>query len=49
MGEKIANKALTSVIIAKRSIKQGSNMTMNQGLEYERDVFYSMLNTKAAK
>lgn len=22
---------------------------MNQGLEYEKDVFYSLLNTKAAK
>lgn len=24
-------------------------MTMNQGLEFEKDVFYSLLNTKAAK
>lgn len=24
-------------------------MTMNQGLQYEKDVFYSLLNTKAAK
>jgi len=24
-------------------------MTMNQGIEFEKDVFYSMLNTRAAK
>lgn len=24
-------------------------MTLNQGLDFEKDIFYSMLNTKAAK
>ena len=49
IAEKIASKALTSLIIAKKSVKQAMNMTLNQGLEFEKDVFYSMLNTKAAK
>lgn len=40
---------MTAIIIAKKAVKQASNMTTNQGLEFERDVFYSMLNTKAAK
>lgn len=47
--DKIASKALTSVIIAKKTVKQASNLGLNQGLEFEKDVFYSMLNTKAAK
>lgn len=47
--EKIASKALTATIIAKKSVKQSSNVTLNQGLDYEKDVFYSMFNTKAAK
>jgi enoyl-CoA hydratase/carnithine racemase len=37
------------VIIAKKTVKQASNLGLNQGLEFEKDVFYSMLNTKAAK
>lgn len=49
LSEKIAGKALTATIIAKKAVKQASNMTMSQGLEYEKDVFYGMLNTKAAK
>ena len=35
--------------LAKKSVKQSSNMSMDQGLDYEKAVFYSMFSTKAAK
>ena len=38
-----------ATMLAKKSIKQASNMTMQQGLDYEKAVFYSMLSTRAAK
>jgi enoyl-CoA hydratase/carnithine racemase len=30
-------------------VKQALNMTLGQGLDFEKDVFYSMFNTKAAR
>ena len=38
-----------ATMIAKKTVKQASNMGLDQGLDFEKAVFYSMMATKAAK
>lgn len=47
--KKITDKAVSSVMIAKRAVKFASESNLTQGLDFEKSTFYPMLATKAAK
>lgn len=49
IAKKIASKALTTMIVTKKAVKHASNTTLNQGLDYEKALGYSMLASKAFK
>lgn len=49
MAKTVGSKALSALIVGKRAVKQSSNMTLNQGLEFEKATFYPLLQTKGAK
>jgi len=47
--KKITEKAVSTMMIAKRAVKFASESNLTQGLDFEKSTFYPMLATKAAK
>ncbi len=49
VGEKIADMSLPAVILAKASVERAFETTLEEGLNYERAVFYSLFATDDQK
>jgi len=49
VGEKIASMSLPSVILAKAAVDRAFETTLEEGLRYERAVFYSLFATEDQK
>ena len=45
----MGSKSLISLMVAKKAIKQSSNTTLDQGLEYEKALFYPIFGSKGVK
>jgi enoyl-CoA hydratase len=49
VAQKIADMSLPAVILAKSSVDRSFEMTLAEGMRYERDVFYSLFATEDQK
>lgn len=47
--KKITEKAVSTIMVAKRAVKFASESNLTQGLDFEKSTFYPMLATNAAK
>lgn len=49
LAAQIAEKPLKALIAAKSAIKQSSELSLSQGVRYERTIFYPLYDTKGTK
>ena len=49
LGEKIAGMSLPAVLTAKAAVNRSFEMTLEEGLRHERDVFYALFATEDQK
>ena len=49
LAKKISDKAMTTLITAKKAIKKSEELGVTEGMKYERSVFIPLFNTQACK
>jgi enoyl-CoA hydratase len=49
VAQKIADMSLPAVILAKSAVNRAFETTLEEGMRYERDVFYSLFATEDQK